>query len=96
MVIELKDVEHLAGLARITISDDEKEKLKDDLEGILSFVSQIKEMEQGEHLGQGEQGELYNIMRADGNPHESGMFTEDLLVATPTREEGCIAVKKIL
>lgn len=96
MAIELRDVEHLAGLARVAISDNEKEELRDDLEEILSFVSQIKEAEQGEHLGQGEQGEIYNIMREDSDPHESGIFTEDLLVAAHAREGNRISVKKIL
>ncbi len=44
MAIEFKDVEHLARLARISISDSEKELLKHDLEEILAYVSQVKDI----------------------------------------------------
>lgn len=94
MAIDTKDVEHLAGLARIAISDSEKELLRHDLEDILAYVSQVKEV--GYDVGAPEAGELRNVMRADGNPHESGMFTEDLLSAAPTREDNRVFVKKIL
>lgn len=94
MVIELKDVEHLAGLARIAISDDEKEKLKDDLEGILSFVSQIKEV--ATEVPIPEAGDIRNVMRADSAPHAAGIFTEDLLRVAPAREGDRVVVKKIL
>lgn len=47
MAVELKDVEHLAGLARIAVSDAEKKSLAHDLGEILSYVSQIKEVENG-------------------------------------------------
>lgn len=94
MTIGIKDVEHLAGLARIAISDDEKEKLKDDLEDILLFVSQIKEVSADTLVP--ETGLLRNVMRDDAAPHDAGAFTEDLLVAAPAREGDRIAVKKIL
>ncbi|MEK7568796.1 MAG: Asp-tRNA(Asn)/Glu-tRNA(Gln) amidotransferase subunit GatC [Patescibacteria group bacterium] len=107
MAIELKDVEHLAGLARIAVSDGEKELFRHDLEEILAYVSQVKEAAGWEQLTidtaprtfdgvQGERGELCNVMRADGEPHESGIFTEDLLVAAPACEGNRVLVKKIL
>ena len=96
MAIELKDVEHLAGLARIAVSDSEKELLRHDLEEILAYVSQVKEVGQGEQEERGEQGELRNVMRVDGTPHEPGMFTEDILKQAPAREGNRILVKKIL
>ena len=106
-MIELKDVEHLAGLARIAVSDGEKELFRNDLEEILAYVSQIKEVTEGEQLTtdtasrtfdgmQVEIGELHNVMREDGEPHDSGMFTEDLIAAAPSREGNHVFVKKIL
>ncbi len=94
MAVELKDVEHLAGLARIAVSDTEKEVLRHDLEEILAYVSQIKQVE-SEKL-KVESGDLRNVMREDGEPHEPGMFTEDLLAQAPAREGNRISVKKIL
>ena len=94
MVIELKDVEHLAGLARISISDSEKEVLRHDLEEILAYVSQVKDV--AINIGAKSVGEHRNVMRADENPHEAGMFTEDMLSAAPAREGNRLLVKKIL
>lgn len=94
MAIELKDVEHLAGLARIAVSDMEKEVLRHDLEEILAYVSQVTEVTA--ELGVPTAGELRNVMREDENPHEGGAFTEDILKAAPMREGNRLFVKKIM
>ena len=94
MAIELKDVEHLAGLARIAVSDSEKEVLRHDLEDILAYVSQVTKVTA--ELGAPTAGELRNVMREDGEPHKAGMFTEDILKQAPTREGDRVFVKKIL
>ncbi len=94
MAIELKDVEHLAGLARISISDSEKELLRHDLEEILEYVSQVKDV--ATKTGIPSVGELRNVMREDEEPHEASMFTEALLRAAPSREGNRLLVKKIL
>ncbi len=94
MVIELKDVEHLAGLARIAISDIEKDLLRHDLEEILAYVSQVTKVVA--EVGTPGVGELRNVMREDENPHEGGIFTEALLSAAHSREGNRLLVKKIL
>ena len=94
MAIEIKDIEHLAGLARIVISGAEKESLRHDLGEILAYVSQIKEV--SAELPPVKAGELHNIMRDDSDPHESRLFTEELIAAAPARDGDRILVKKIL
>lgn len=94
MAIELKDVEHLAGLARIAVSDSEKELLRHDLEEILAYVSQVTKVTA--ELGAPTAGDLRNIMREDGEPHVGGKFTEDILSQAPTREGNRVLVKKIM
>ncbi len=94
MAVELKDVEHLAGLARIAICDSEKELLRHDLEEILAYVSQVTDVVA--EVGTPGVGELRNVMREDQNPHEGGIFTETLLSAAPSRDGNRLLVKKIL
>ncbi len=94
MAIELKDVEHLAGLARIAVSDSEKELIRHDLEEVLAYVSQVTEVTA--EFGATTAGELRNVMREDTNPHEPGIFTEDILKQAPAREGNRVSVKKIL
>lgn len=94
MAIELKDVEHLAGLARIEVSDDEKKLLQHDLEEILAYVSQVTKVTA--LLGAPAAGELRNVMREDNEPHEGGIYTEDILKQAPSREGNRVFVKKIM
>ena len=101
--IERKDVEKLASLARITIPENEIEKVRQDIEAILAYVSQINEANDStaQMTGESKIGNLYNsgvknVMREDGQPHESGKFTDALLALAPKTEKGFIKVKKIL
>ncbi len=94
-MISTEDIEKLAVLARISVSEGEKEGLRKDIEGILAYVGQIQKVS-AELLEKKEAGALRNVMREDGEPHESGIFTDAFLSAAPQREGEYIRVKKIL
>ena len=97
MQISDKDIEKLGDLARIKLSEKEKETLKTDIEAILGYVSQIKEVSSDiERDMSGKNETLINVMREDENPHESGLYTEKILENAPEREGDYIKVKKIL
>lgn len=40
-----KDVEHIAGLARIKLTEKEKEKMVDDLGAVLGYIDKLKEVD---------------------------------------------------
>ncbi|KKP88196.1 MAG: asparaginyl/glutamyl-tRNA amidotransferase subunit C, partial [Candidatus Nomurabacteria bacterium GW2011_GWC2_35_8] len=42
--MDIKDVENLAQLARIELTEEEKKELLSDMDSILSYVKQIEEM----------------------------------------------------
>ncbi|MBI2612343.1 aspartyl/glutamyl-tRNA amidotransferase subunit C [Candidatus Kaiserbacteria bacterium] len=87
------DVAALAKLARLEVSAEELAKLGKEIPNILAFVEIIQQAGAGaEHKGEG----LQNVMRADENPHESGIHTEKLLSAAPAREGDRIAVKQVI
>ena len=44
MALQKSDIEHLAGLARIDISDEEQKKLLKDLKGILEYMEKLSEV----------------------------------------------------
>lgn len=96
-MIEIKDIEKLAELSRISVSSEEKETFLKDMESILSYVDQIKMVAGGADMAapRGE-NELKNVFREDDNCHGSGQFTEALLESAPKKEDGYIKVKKIL
>ena len=90
-----EDIEHLAKLARIEVSEKEAVSLAEDITSILAYVSEI-EKATGDRVPEKKAGALYNVMRKDGEPHEEGIYTEDLLAAAPLRQGNYVKVKKII
>lgn len=87
------DIQALAKLARLEVAPEELLKLEKEIPDILAFVETIqKAVANVEHKG----NVLHNVMRADENPDESGMYTETLLEAAPAREGNRIAVKQVI
>jgi aspartyl-tRNA(Asn)/glutamyl-tRNA(Gln) amidotransferase subunit C len=93
-MIEKKDIEKLAALSRIEVLEEEKDILRKDMESILGYVSQIKEVVS--MAPPREAGELRNVMREDKNPHEKGMYTKEIMNEVPDKENGYVKVKQIL
>ncbi|OGD67186.1 hypothetical protein A2442_02220 [Candidatus Campbellbacteria bacterium RIFOXYC2_FULL_35_25] len=92
--MEIKDIEKLAELARIEMSQQEKEKILGEMDSILGFIDQIQGAKVD--INGREAGEVRNIMREDGDPHESGKYTKDILKGAPKTRDGYVEVKKIL
>lgn len=88
-------IRHLADLARIELTDSEAEAFTEDISSILGYVSEIKEIA-GTAPEEKVVGALVNVMREDTNPHEPGLYTEDLLNEAPLRDGQYVKVKKIL
>lgn len=87
------DIRALAILARLEVSDEEVAKLEKEIPEILKFVEAIQNADVS---GVAETKNLRNVMRADENPHESGVYTERLLAAAPAREGNRVAVKQVI
>ena len=94
--MNIKDIEKLAALSRIALSEEEKNSLLKDMDSILNYVDQVKEAVAISVENAGEKPYSRNIWREDGKPHESGIFTETLLSSAPARHGQYIKVKKIL
>ncbi|MEI6191195.1 MAG: Asp-tRNA(Asn)/Glu-tRNA(Gln) amidotransferase subunit GatC [bacterium] len=93
--MEIKDIEKLAKLARIELTEAEKQTYLKDISAILGYVDQIK----GVVAQSGEErkvGELKNVMRADAGENKSGVNTEALVAEFPRKENNYLKVKKIL
>lgn len=87
------DIAALAKLARLEVSPEEISKLEKEIPAILEFVDTIQKV----HVGkEAPQHALRNVMRADENPIESGLYTEKILEAAPSREGDRIAVKQVI
>ena len=87
------DIQHLARLARIAVSDEELARLEKEIPEILNFVEQIKQAGGGVRK---EAGKHYNILREDVDPHEAGEFTKEILDAMPDTKGNYLKVRKII
>jgi aspartyl-tRNA(Asn)/glutamyl-tRNA(Gln) amidotransferase subunit C len=90
-----EDIERLATLARIELKDEESIAFAEDITSILGYVSEITQIT-GSNDALKVVGPVFNVMRDDTEPHEAGLYTEDLLNAAPDRQGSYVKVKKIL
>ncbi len=93
-MISPKDIENLANLARIRLSDGEKERLVKDIDSILAYVDQIKAAPIGDLKP--EAGMVKNVMRDDVAAPISEEDRQGILGEFPSREGDYLVVKKIL
>lgn len=95
--MEIKDIEKLAKLSRLELTDSEKETFAHDLENILKYVDQIREVATDTTSAEIDaEPEIYNVLREDENPNESGRFTEKIMKEVPETADGFVKVKQIL
>ena len=91
--MELKDIEKLALLSRLAISDTEKEALLHDFAPILKYIGQIE----GVTLDDSDTTyPVRNVMRPDTNPTVGGTYSADAIALMPASQDGYLKVKQIL
>jgi aspartyl-tRNA(Asn)/glutamyl-tRNA(Gln) amidotransferase subunit C len=93
-MITKEEIKKLCDLSRIEIKEEEQDKLQQDIEGILSYVSQIKDAEVAS-LESAVSAEK-NTFRKDEVVNEPGFYTDDLLNLAPKKEGKFFKTKKIL
>ena len=93
-MINRDDVMKLATLARLKIDLEEADAFAGEIEPILEYVGQIKSLDSSN--SEAKQTGITNVMREDGEPHKSGIYTGDILAEAPLKEGDYIKVKKIL
>ncbi len=94
--MEIKDIENLAELARLHLTEAEKESLLKDMREILSYVRQVSEAKTGEEIeAEYSKYSLRNVWRED--ELAPGEFSRELLLCQfPDSQDGFLKVKKIL
>jgi aspartyl-tRNA(Asn)/glutamyl-tRNA(Gln) amidotransferase subunit C len=101
--MNLKDIEKLAELAKIELSESEKEKLLKDLDSILSYVKIIESVE----IPYGGQGSTFFNSQGRTLPTSRNVMREDVVVPRafaraallnqfPDSQDGFLKVTKIL
>jgi len=93
--MEIKDIEKLAKLARIELTDAEKQTYLKEIGSILNYVDQIKTVvaKVGEER---KVGDLRNVLRVDQGGNTSSSNTEVIANEFPAKQGNYLKVKKIL
>ena len=97
-MITRDEVKKLADLARVEVPEGEMDQLAKDLESILGYVSELKNVPMVLPAGglPMEEYTLINVLREDENAHESGIYTNDLVTAFSKSRNNYLSVKPIL
>ncbi|MDE1975438.1 MAG: Asp-tRNA(Asn)/Glu-tRNA(Gln) amidotransferase subunit GatC [Patescibacteria group bacterium] len=94
-MITVKELEKLADLARIRLTDEDKKSLTKEFDSILAYVDQLKKADVKVDA-EGRVGAVKNVTRPDEAHPVSADDRERLLAEVPDREGDFVAVKKII
>ncbi|OGN28787.1 MAG: asparaginyl/glutamyl-tRNA amidotransferase subunit C [Candidatus Yanofskybacteria bacterium RIFCSPLOWO2_01_FULL_49_25] len=96
--ITREEVEKIAMLARIKLTDAEKAKLTGELGSILTYVSKLNEIDTTGVEPTAQVTGLENVFRPDDikNAIEPGTYTEAVLSQAPERDGDYVKVKGVM
>ena len=92
-MITIKDVEHVAKLARLELTEEEKELYTKQLGAVLEYVNQMNEVDTSNVEPMTQVINFVNVMRDDKVVYEH--TKEELLKNAPEEENGFFRVPKI-
>jgi aspartyl-tRNA(Asn)/glutamyl-tRNA(Gln) amidotransferase subunit C len=94
MSVTLKDVEHIASLARLSFSDDEKRQFTDQLNTILAYIDQLNTLDTSSVAPLAQVIETENVLRRD--EVKPGLSVGQALANAPARTEEFFKVPKVI
>lgn len=93
--ISRDDVQHLAQLSSLQLTDDETTKLTVDIENILKYIEQLSELDTEGVEPTYQVTGLSNVWRED-SVIDYGVGREDLLARAPEQRDNQVKVPKVL
>ncbi|WP_199624748.1 Asp-tRNA(Asn)/Glu-tRNA(Gln) amidotransferase subunit GatC [Paenibacillus alkalitolerans] len=94
MSVTINDVEHVASLARLELSDAEKERFTEHLNAILKYAEKLNELDTETVAPTSHVLPLRNVMRED--EARPSWPLEDVLANAPEEEDGQFRVPAVL
>ena len=94
MAVTIKDVEHVAKLARLAFTEEEKEKLAHQLNDILTYMEKLNKLDTSKVEPLSHVIELSNVMREDET--KPSLPLEEVLKNAPERTEKFFKVPKVI
>lgn len=94
MSITVKDVEHIANLSRLVLSEEQKVNMADTLGKILNFANELQELDVTDVLPTTHSMPLKNVMREDVS--RTWLTQEEALSHAPDQENGQFKVPAVM
>ena len=94
MRITMEEVRHVALLARVGMTDQEVELMRDQLSHILEQFEVLRQVDTEEIEPTGHSADLESVMRDD--EVSSSRPLEDVLANAPQREDNLIRIRAVL
>ena len=94
MAVTLKDVEHVANLARLEFSDEEKKTLMNQLNRILEYMEKLNELDTSKVEPLSHVIPLTNVFRED--KVKPSLSVSDVLKNAPAKTDKFFKVPKVI
>jgi len=94
MKITKKEVEYVARLARLSLSEAEKEKMTAQLDSILEYMDTLNKLDTKNVAATSHVLPLNNVWRED--TVKPSLSREEMLANAPEQAEGFFKVKKVI
>ncbi|MCX7923802.1 MAG: Asp-tRNA(Asn)/Glu-tRNA(Gln) amidotransferase subunit GatC [Clostridia bacterium] len=94
MKITKETIQHVANLARLNLTEQEKEKLTYEMENIISYVDKLNELDTSGIEPTAHVLPVKNVFREDKT--KKSFDREKILANAPSQEDGCFKVPKIV
>lgn len=94
MKVTRDTIEHIAGLARLNITETEKDKLTKEMENIISYVDKLNELDTSGLKPMEHVIPLKNVLRDDKVARSYDRAA--ILANAPSSEDGCFKVPKVV
>ena len=96
MELTKKEIEHIANLARLELTDEEYKKYGKQLSGVLSYISELQEVDTTNVEPTAQVTGLENVLREDSSEDWVNDERKRAIEEAPEIEEGQIKVKRVL
>jgi aspartyl-tRNA(Asn)/glutamyl-tRNA(Gln) amidotransferase subunit C len=96
MQLSKQDIEHIAKLARLKLTDEELERYGSQLSGVLAYIDQLKEVDTEGVEPTAQVTGLVNALREDEDVDWDRTEIESALKQAPELEGGQVKVRRVL
>lgn len=95
-MLDKQDIDHIAELARLDLSEEEKGRYREQLSSVLDYIGQLQEVDTNGVEITAQVSGLADVYRADEVQSWNEAEREAALGQAPAREDRQIKVKRVL